>query len=351
MKNWLVATFFPLNFCTFAKILMMSHSLFQQFRSATVLVVGDVMIDAYLRGKVTRISPEAPVPVMNVLKREYRLGGAANVALNLQGLGATVLCAVTGEDEKSHVFGDLLRSHGLTADGIMSLPTRKTTVKYRVLGNNAQMMRIDEEDDRPLSEEESARFFERVQQLMEAHPVDAIVFEDYDKGLITKELIQKVVALATSKHIPVTVDPKRRNFKNYDGVTLFKPNLKELTEGVYGESRHLPIEDIEQCMRQFAETYHIDYLLTTLSADGVAVYDRAAGRFATQPAYRREIADVSGAGDTVIAVATLCLVAGVPIVTAAHIANLAGGLVCESAGVVPITAEQLEKEMERVGNF
>ena len=331
---------------------MMSHSLFQQFRSATVLVVGDVMIDAYLRGKVTRISPEAPVPVMNVLKREYRLGGAANVALNLQGLGATaVLCAVTGEDEKSHVFGDLLRSHGLTADGIMSLPNRKTTVKYRVLGNNTQMMRIDEEDDRPLSEEESARFFERVQQLMEAHPVDAIVFEDYDKGLIMKELIQKIVALATAKHIPVTVDPKRRNFKNYDGVTLFKPNLKELTEGVYGESRHLPIEDIEQCMRKFAETYHIDYLLTTLSAEGVAVYDRAAGRFDTQPAFRREIADVSGAGDTVIAVATLCLVAGVPIVTAAHIANLAGGLVCESAGVVPITAQQLEMEMERIGNL
>ena len=329
----------------------MSHSLFQQFRSATVLVIGDAMIDAYLTGKVTRISPEAPVPVMNVLKREYRLGGAANVALNLQGLGATaILCAVTGEDEKSHIFSDLLRSHGLSDEGMMALPSRKTTVKYRVLGNNAQMMRIDEEDDRLLTAEETEHFFAKIQQLVSQYKVDSIVFEDYDKGLISKELIQRVVALAKEKNIPVTVDPKRRNFKFYEGVTLFKPNLKELTEGVYGESRHLEIGDIEQCMRQFADTYHIDYLLTTLSADGVAVYDRAACRFATQPAYRREIADVSGAGDTVIAVATLCLVAGVPVVTAAHIANLAGGLVCESAGVVPITADQLEKEMERIGN-
>lgn len=328
----------------------MNNSLFQRFRSATVLVIGDVMIDCYLKGKVTRISPEAPVPVMNVMSRDYRLGGAANVALNVQALGAKpILCAVVGCDEKGKLFNDLLAQHQLSNDGILALDSRKTTVKYRIVGNNSQMMRIDEEVDSLLPSDESQRFYQKVCALMESNAIDAIIFEDYDKGLLSKELIYNIVELATSKNILVTVDPKRRNFKSYQNVTMFKPNLKELTEGLYGESNHLSIEEVERSMREFANEQNISVLLTTMSEHGVAVYERANDSFSTQPAYRREIADVSGAGDTVISVATLCLVAGVDCQKAAHIANLAGGIVCESAGVVPVDAEQLEREIVRLG--
>ena len=327
----------------------MNNFLFQRFRSATVLVIGDVMIDCYLKGKVTRISPEAPVPVMNVLSRDYRLGGAANVALNVQALGAKpILCAVVGGDEKGSLFSDLLAQHQLSNEGIMVLDSRKTTVKYRVVGNNSQMMRIDEEDDSLLQLADAQSFYRKVADLIENHSIDAIIFEDYDKGLLSKDLIQNIVQLAISKNILITVDPKRRNFKYYQNVTMFKPNLKELTEGLYGEAGHLSMEEVERSMRDFANEQNISVLLTTMSEHGVAVYERANDTFSTQPAYRREIADVSGAGDTVISVATLCLVAGVDCQKAAHIANLAGGIVCESAGVVPISAEQLELEIARL---
>ena len=191
------------------------------------------MIDSYYFGKVDRISPEAPVPVVAVEKKENRLGGAANVALNIQALGATpVLCSVIGNDSDSILFDELLSQSSLSNAGIIKSEGRITTVKTRVIGNKHQVLRVDSENDSPLSSNETRQLFEKTASLIETSKIDVVIFEDYDKGVITAELIEQVVSFCNKKNIPTTVDPKKRNFSAYQNVTLFKPNLKELKEMV-----------------------------------------------------------------------------------------------------------------------
>lgn len=320
------------------------NALFNQFSQQRILVVGDVMIDAYLRGSVTRISPEAPVPIVNLQRTEDRLGGAANVALNLASLGAEpILCAIVGDDKGGRTFKSLLDERGLSNDGIVKCADRMTTIKTRVIGNNQHLLRIDEEVLTNITSKEEIEFIERIERLLTSK-VDAIIMEDYNKGLLTPKVIESIVKMANDRNIPVTVDPKKDNFFAYKNVTLFKPNLKELKEGVGAtlmEVTNRP--EFESAVHKLESKLNNQITLVTLSEHGVFIKREEDKKYI--PAHIRNIADVSGAGDTVIAVATLCLVAGLEIEHIADISNLSGGLVCEVSGVVPIDAELLKEEI------
>jgi rfaE bifunctional protein kinase chain/domain len=317
--------------------------LFKNFRQMNVLIIGDVMIDSYTWGKVTRISPEAPVPIVAVEKEENRLGGAANVALNILALGATpYLCAVVGKDQNAEIFDNLLESHQLSKEGIIRSDNRITTVKTRIIGNNHQLLRIDKEVEHPISEIELIELYNQINNIVENKKIDVIIFEDYDKGVITPSLIEQVVELAKSKNIPVAVDPKKRNFLHYKNVSLFKPNLKELKEGLNIEIDPSIPASLENAAKQIREKLNAKMALITLSEKGILI--NTANENKIIPAHLRNIADVSGAGDTVISVAALCLAAGISPQDIAVLSNLAGGLVCEHVGVIPINAEELQKE-------
>ena len=316
---------------------------FKSFNELNVLIIGDVMLDSYLWGKVTRISPEAPVPIVAVQSKEKRLGGAANVALNIQALGANpVLCSVIGIDYEGQHFLDLLKKQKLSQKGILKSRTRITTNKTRVIGNNHQIIRVDDEEEGDISISETDQLLQLILFILQHDKIDVIIFEDYDKGLITPKLIKSVVDMAKKRDIPIAVDPKKKNFKNYKGVTLFKPNLKELREGLKIDFDGDDLKELQKAVSSFRVKQKMTTALITLSEKGIHTNSRHIKE--TLPAHIRNIADVSGAGDTVISVAALCLALNVhPILTAA-LSNLAGGLVCEEVGVVPINKEKLLTE-------
>ncbi len=318
-------------------------ALFKSFNQLNILIVGDVMVDAYVWGNVNRISPEAPVPIVSVTKKENRLGGAANVALNIKAMGANpILCAVTGKDTNGKIFNELVKAEKLSTQGILSYPDRTTTTKTRIIGNHHQMLRVDEEVCTELSTQQSNDLFKRISALIEKQKIDAIIFEDYDKGLLNPSLIEKLVKLANNLNIPTTVDPKKNNFLAYKNVTLFKPNLRELKEGLHIDADLSLAKNLHTAIQQLNKTIHSKITLITLSEKGVMITE-GKNEFLI-PAHVRTISDVSGAGDTVIAVATLCLAAKTSIRFLAALSNLAGGLVCEKVGVVSIDKKQLLKE-------
>ena len=320
-------------------------NIFEKFNSLNVLIIGDVMIDSYIWGKVERISPEAPVPVVRVTKKENRLGGAANVALNIQALGACpYICAVIGDDSDGENFLSLLKAQGLSEEGLIKIKTRPTTVKTRIIAHNKQIARVDAETERNLSSSNTLLVLNKIKQIIADHRIDAIIFEDYDKGLITEELIDKTVKLSKEMGIITVVDPKKRNFHAYKGVQLFKPNLKELKEGLKIEVDPLNIEQVEQAVNRLKKQLGAKTVMLTLSEHGVYVSSENGNKHIL--AHKRTIADVSGAGDTVIATAALCLAAGLNEFKTAEIANLAGGLVCEHVGVVPIDKARLLREIK-----
>ncbi|PLX20802.1 MAG: D-glycero-beta-D-manno-heptose-7-phosphate kinase [Marinilabiliales bacterium] len=318
-------------------------SIFDSFNHFNILIIGDVMIDSYMWGKVNRISPEAPVPIVMSAKQENRLGGAANVALNVQALGANpILCSVIGKDAKSKTFYSLLKKRNLTQEGIFEDESRKTTVKTRIIADNQQLLRVDEEIDKELTKETETKFINHILTILSDHSVNAIIFEDYDKGCITPELIRSVVEFANKNNIPTLVDPKKRNFMEYKNVTLFKPNFKELVEGSKIDIPKGDFDGIFRASQKLHSELKSKYLLITLSELGVFISYN--GSYKTIPAEIRDIADVSGAGDTLIGTASLCIAAGLEPELLAGISNLAGGLVCEKVGVVPINKDQLLEE-------
>ncbi len=321
--------------------------LFDSFNDLNVLIIGDVMVDSYLWGNVDRISPEAPVPVVSITKRENRLGGAANVALNIKSMGANpILCSVVGDDTKGDEFVALLDDQLMDSSGILKIRNRITTTKFRVIGNNIQLLRVDEEVDHDLDKDDKERLFGKFLEIIEKQNVDVIIFQDYDKGVIDDELISKVVNRANELSIPVAVDPKRRNFLSYKNVALFKPNLKELSEGLKTEINRKNPEELKNAVSKLKSKINAGIVMITLSEDGIFVEfnDNGEKQIRLFPSYVRAISDVSGAGDTVITVASLCLAAGVDPAMTANIANLAGGLVCEEVGVVPVDKEKLLRE-------
>jgi len=323
------------------------EELFRAFTAKKVMVIGDVIVDSYIWGRVERISPEAPVPVVTVEKREERLGGAANVALNLQSLGAqTLLCSVVGADRRGQDFRKLMSLARLNREGIIESGERKTTVKSRVIGNNVQLLRVDEESTHELSKRVFQQLCSKIEEIFNREEVDAVIFQDYDKGVISPDLIEFVTRLAGKLKIPVMVDPKKRNFLSYHHVTLVKPNLKEIKEGLNQNVDPTDLESIRDASKKLLLKLNASMILNTLSEYGVYVLwdENGTQKDKLVPAYRRNIADVSGAGDTVVSVAALCLSHGLQPDEMAWLSNLAGGLVCEEVGVVPVNKDKLFKE-------
>ncbi len=315
------------------------------------MIVGDVMIDAYLFGTVDRISPEAPVPVVVVKDRSNRLGGAANVALNIKALGAEpILCAVIGNDHKGKEFEALLHESNMPVNGLVKSNSRTTTTKFRILGNKVQMLRVDEEVTDDLNTQEQLELLERIDTIIQHDQVDAIILQDYNKGVLTEEVIKKVIEMGHAKSIPVAVDPKKKNFLAFKNADLFKPNLKELKEGLNISMKSSALEEVKTATEELQKKLNVQMVLATLSEKGVLVTQRVSEifRHTHVPAHLRNIADVSGAGDTVISVATLCLALHVEAENMAEIANLAGGIVCEEVGVVPIDKNKLHDEVLRI---
>ncbi len=322
--------------------------LFGDFNQLAVMVIGDVMVDSYLWGKVERISPEAPIPIVALRKRENRMGGAANVAMNIRALGAKpVLCSVIGHDEKGETLIGLLKKEKIDPSGIIRSSGRITTTKFRIFGNNTQMLRVDEETEKDLLPADFEKLLGTIQRIISEEKIDCIIFQDYNKGVITQDLIREVVRLANERHIPVTVDPKKKNFDAFSGVTLFKPNIKELRDGMKRELSPDHKDEIITAAQHLRDKLNCRYILTTLSEHGVmlSLKDKSDEKNIFVPAHTRSIADVSGAGDTVISVASLCVAMKCSPYEIAYISNLAGGLVCEEVGVVPVNKEKLLKEV------
>jgi len=323
------------------------EKIIKDFDGLKVLIIGDVMIDSYIWGHVKRLSPEAPVPIVNVVKRENRLGGAGNVAKNIQFLGAIpIICSFIGDDEKSNLFCNLLDEHNMTSRGILKSKNRLTTVKFRIIGNNSHLLRVDEESEAEITPEETLLLFQRIENIVKDDKIDVIIFEDYDKGVISEELIDKTVLLAKEMNIPVVVDPKKKNFLNYQNVSLFKPNFKEFCEGLKIEINTHDEKALSQEIADFQKKQNIEIVLVSLSEHGVLFSEMHDNSFFVKriPAHFRNITDVSGAGDTLISVAALCTALKLDAFTVAALSNLAGGVVCEYIGAVPIEKNKLYDE-------
>jgi D-glycero-beta-D-manno-heptose-7-phosphate kinase len=314
-----------------------------QFEGLNILVIGDVMVDAYYFGKVERISPEAPVPVVAVQSKENRLGGAANVAMNLVALGAKpIVCSVVGDDQEGKELINLFEQNGVGTAGMIQSRERKTTVKLRVISQSTQMLRIDSEDTKSINQQESDELVKRIIDLLPETKV--VIFEDYDKGVLTQQNIAQIIEAAHQHSIPVVVDPKKRNFDFYHGADLFKPNLKELREGLNIVFDADDKQSFEHAIQQMMLNMQLGRAMVTMSEKGVVITDGTLFHYI--PAHIRKIADVSGAGDTVISVAALCIALGLPMQQIAALSNLAGGLVCEEIGVVPIDKHRFLTEVD-----
>lgn len=319
---------------------------FEAFNAFKILIVGDVMLDAYAWGKVARISPEAPVPVLASNKWEDRLGGAANVAKNIKALGANpTVCTVIGEDEQGKRLLSLFEKNQMCTKGILRTAMRRTTVKTRFLSGFHHLLRVDEEDTDYINEKIETALLERVSEEIETGNYQALIFQDYDKGVLTPKLIKSLKKIAKEQGIPTIVDPKRRNFAGYVGVTLFKPNFKEFTEGFGVEVEKQDLKTLVQYAQTYREQQNLDMLLLTLSEQGVLICSEQ--ETAHIPAQVREIADVSGAGDTVVATAALCLAARLKPKDLAFISNMAGSLVCQHPVVVSVDKKELLTAINR----
>lgn len=315
--------------------------LFDQFDRLRVLIIGDVMLDSYVWGRVERISPEAPVPVVTVDRRELRLGGAGNVLLNVQALGAeAIICSVIGTDEPGDKLVSELCDRDLNCDGLIRSQTRITTIKERIIASAQQVVRVDTETDKYITDEERAQLIAKAKALIPSCHV--VIFEDYDKGVLSKGAIAEITDFANERGVPTVVDPKKRNFLSYQNTTLFKPNLKELREGLKLDFDVDNPAEFQTAVDRLKSELNLKGALITLSERGVFIDFNGEKR--QLPAHVRQIADVSGAGDTVISIAACCVALKQPPAVIAGLSNLGGGLVCESVGVVPIDKALLKEE-------
>lgn len=317
--------------------------LFAAFSTTKIVIVGDIMLDTYWWGSVDRISPEAPVPVVSLHKKEHRVGGAANVALNTAALSAhTGIISVVGDDADGNHLISLMQSAGIDTSAIVCSKKRITTNKVRVMGRNQQMMRLDAEVTADIDNELEQQLIAAVEDYIEIHAPAVLIFEDYNKGVLTKNVIESVTAICNAKGIITAVDPKRKNFLSYKNVTLFKPNLKEVKDGLnllIDQINEHSLAEIHTALKQ--ELNH-SISLITLSEKGIFYQKENESHII--PTHIRNIADVSGAGDTVIAVASLVYATTKNIMLAAEMANIAGGLVCEEVGTAAIDKGKLLEE-------
>ena len=323
------------------------EQLFHQFHQLKVAVVGDVMLDTYWWGHVDRISPEAPVPVVAVSRKEQRIGGAGNVALNARSLGAAVsMISVLGKDDDGDSLTALLQEQGIQSTYLVHSEQRITTNKIRIISRNQHMMRLDAEITADIGPEDEDRLFYAFENYVAAENPNVVILEDYNKGVLTDKLIRKVVDLCGKKGILTAVDPKRKNFFSYEGVGIFKPNLKEVKEGLNMLPETINLHVLQDMHLQLQEKLRHTISLITLSEKGV--FYQKDNDAAIIPTHIRNIADVSGAGDTVIAVASLVYAATNDVRLMAEVANIAGGLVCEEVGTVAIDATKLLAECKHL---
>jgi len=319
-------------------------ALFKDIEQLTIGIIGDVMLDTYMWGNVDRISPEAPVPIVALKEKEFRIGGAANVALNTVSLKAsTHIFSVIGKDDDGKTLINLLQKNNIQTNGIIQSQNRITTNKIRVIARNQQMMRLDSEIVNDIDKEESSLLLQQIEQFIIAQKPAIIILEDYNKGVLTDEVIKKTIALCKEYNVLTAVDPKRKNFFSYIGVDIFKPNLKEIKDALNILTDNTSLEHLKEIHKQLQEKLQHKISFITLSDKGVFYNSTDDGTIIQ--AHIRHIADVSGAGDTVIAVASLIYATTKNMKLAAEIANIAGGLVCEEVGTAAINKNVLEKEV------
>jgi len=321
------------------------EQLFSKLASLRVLIVGDIMLDTYWWGNVERISPEAPVPVVALKKKELRVGGAANVALNSASIGAhTSIISVIGKDQDGEELIRLLKENKIDTSYIICSDQRITTNKTRIMSRNQQMMRLDAEHTSDIDTALQDAVLQQAKKFFAAHKPDVVILEDYNKGILTQRVIKELIELSREHGVITTVDPKRKNFLNYQGVTIFKPNLKEVKEGLNLLTDHIDLSSLQEMHHALHQHLQHEISFITLSEKGVFYKQGDQARII--PTHIRNIADVSGAGDTVIAVASLAYAASRDMHLAAEMANIAGGLVCEEVGTAAIDKDRLLQECE-----
>jgi rfaE bifunctional protein kinase chain/domain len=320
---------------------MMSY--IDRFRGAGVLVVGDVMVDEFIWGKVERISPEAPVPVVEVQREALLLGGAANVVNNIRALGGAVfLAGVAGRDAMGDHLSDELRRIGVSSEGIVTLAERPTTIKTRVIAHHQQMVRFDRELRAKIDDETTDRIIAYAKSL--GTDIRAVIISDYGKGVINERLVSGLVGYAKKKGLIVSVDPKVENFSIYRGVTVITPNHHEAGSGV--GNKIVDEESLLVTGRLILSTLGCENVVITQGEDGMTLFETT-GDVVHIPTVAREVFDVTGAGDTVISTLTLAVAAGAGMRDAALISNYAAGIVVGKVGTAIVTAEELKKEVGR----
>jgi len=313
------------------------------FKGLKIAIIGDMMLDGYFWGDVKRISPEAPVPVIEVENEFFRFGGAANVALNVLKLGGVpVPMGVIGNDNDGTIFTSLLKEALMVSDGIIIDDSRPTSAKTRVIAGSQHVVRIDKESKKDVSPKTEKKLFDYLSSQIKN--LDGIILQDYNKGVLTSGLIKKIINLANEKNVLITVDPKFNNFFEYKNVTVFKPNRKEAEDILAMKIK--TDKDVIKAGQVILEKLKAKNILLTLGAEGIAVFEKGKEE-KRMPTKARKAADVSGAGDTVIATLTMALAAGGNILEASYLANYAAGIVCEEVGIVPIEAAKLFETVER----
>jgi len=321
------------------------EELFNDFNSLKIGVIGDVMLDTYIWGKVDRISPEAPVPIVSLHHKEQRIGGAGNVAINCSSLGAKAfMTGVIGDADEAAQLEQLLKESLIDTTGLIKSVKRKTTNKTRIISRNQQMLRFDAEVTDDLNNEEEAALLKQISNFIEHEDPNILIFEDYNKGVLTEKVIEQAIALCRASGVITAVDPKRKNFFSYQNVDIFKPNMKEVQEGLNLMFETSDIYQLRNIHEQLHKQLQHKVSLITLSEKGI-IYQQLQNA-AIIPSHLRNVSDVSGAGDTVIAVAAMVYAATKNAHLMAEIANIAGGLVCEEVGTATVDREKLLRECE-----
>ncbi|MGB7070956.1 MAG: D-glycero-beta-D-manno-heptose-7-phosphate kinase [Pyrinomonadaceae bacterium] len=308
-----------------------------------ILVVGDVMLDRYWWGSVSRISPEAPVPVVRLKDTSVAAGGAANVAANIAGLGAApILVGAVGDDVDAGLFPGVLARSGVSADDLISIPGRPTTVKTRVIAHSQQVTRVDQETDVPLSTQSEDLVIERIHGWLDT--ITAIVISDYAKGFLTDRILSETISAASSRRLPILVDPKGRDYEKYRGATLLTPNRREAAEACNFDDNGRELL-IARAGEQLMRTFSFDSVLITQGEDGMTLFQ--AGKEPIHlSAAAREVYDVTGAGDTVIATLAAAIGSSADLETAAQLANRAAGLVVQQVGTTVVSQAALRNELD-----
>ncbi len=313
------------------------RELFGNFHGKHVAVVGDLMVDRYYWGKVTRVSPEAPVPVVEVGSESVRLGGAANVANNIQALGGIpLLVGLVGNDHPATMLTDILRDQNMDTGGIVADGARPTTVKTRVIAHGQHVVRVDHESKADCPDHLRVRIVDAVKYNIRM--LQGIIIEDYNKGVVTREVIAELVAIARKYDVPVTVDPKFNNFLEFKGVSVFKPNRREVEEVLGG--RLDGVSSVEEAGHRLLGMLEARNVLLTRGEQGMSLFEQD-GTVTHLPSLAQHVQDVSGAGDTVISTLTMALVGGASAREAALLATVAAGIVVAEVGIVPVRQDRL----------